>query len=439
MSGYLSSERPRSINKSINWDVKMGPDSRPIFITNPITMTERLTTFRSGARYLSELNGGATQLPGAPLLDRTSRTLGDYGHEFNHEFVDEYTSCPRAIISRFGDTYVGPLFWSPASTYAGAPKDAFNTAGLGLSPAQLDALGTSAIAQCYPTKPQSDLLVALAELLREGLPSALFSALTTMGGNSKRELVRNLSSDYLNYIFGITPLVREADKLIKTVQKIDQYVTQLVTDSGNLVRRSREVHNKRMSTWNGYQPSYPASYRFYNGNTSLQDYTQVIWSQKRDQRVWFSGAFQYWIPGIKSPEEGDSPSSPSEFMADLDIRLGILGFRATPKAGWNLLPFSWLVDWFVNVSDLLEAADAMNRFGLVMPYGYVMCEEKLTSTTTVDTRSNGLKYGSVSSVVIATRQQRKRATPYGFGLKDTELNPIQWSILAALGLSTGRR
>lgn len=430
------------MNKKLNWNVQSGGLLYPDLDTRPVTDKEYLTTFRSGARYQAEINGGATPLAGDAVVARLGRALGDTGHNFDHRKVTMATSSPR-IDTSWGNPkfrYIGPaLFVPPVARESPNYSNINNT--LGFSSSELDVLGSMAISSAYPTKPQSDLLVAIAELLREGLPSALFSAVTTMRGNSKRDLVQNLASDYLNHLFGVTPIVREIDKLIKTVQKLDEHFSQLVTDSGRLVRRARVVQKKRTDSPFYTGSALPTVFIAGSGTARIAEtYTKYTSYQTSFTDVWFSGAFRYWIPDLLNSGSDFQSVRPGDYASTFEINQGILGLRATPKAAWNLLPFSWLVDWFVNVGAFFENADAMNHYGLVMPYGYVMAESKLVTTTTYDFPSNsGQKLGSISSSVTAIRQQRRRATPYGFGLKDVDFNPVQMSILAALGLSAGKR
>jgi hypothetical protein len=309
---------------------------------------------------------------------------------------------------------------------------------LGYSTSQLNVLGAGAIASAYPTKPQSDLLVAIAETLREGLPSDVFSAVAGYAGTSKRQMVGELAGDYLNLLFGVTPLVREIDKLIKTVEKVNTFISQLAADSGNLVRRSRVIEESVKTVKRSSTTTSPRLV-FRDGVLNPFSPVPVTYYQTLETKVWFSGAFRYWIPGLQDQGTDFQSVKPGDYATSFDIARGVYGLRVTPKAAWNLLPFSWLVDWFVNVGVLFENADAMNQYGLVMPFGYVMAETKLTSTVTADFRNSSWKnLGYVASSTTATRQQRERATPYGFGLKDVDLNPIQLSILAALGLSTLR-
>lgn len=440
MSGYLTTERDRSVNEKLNWNVRHGGIVNPSRLSVPRVQTEYLTTFRSGDRYQSEINGGATRVIGTSLLDRAGRALGDTGHNFDHRMVKQGTSMPRALLSANGWLYEGPMLFDVVDRYS--TPNPMLTSNLGFSDGALDVMGTSAIAKVYPTKPHADLMVAIAELLREGLPSALFSAVTMTGGNSGRQLVRDLSSDYLNLLFGVTPIVREIDRLITTVQRMDQHVAQLVRDSGRAVRRTRTITDVQ-KTRGPWKQDMDPNLLMANGTFGLNAMCgriPAVVTETSSEKTWFSGSFRYWVPGLQSSSNGDSSFAPGDFLSQADLRLQILGLRATPKAAWNLLPFSWLVDWFVNVSDLFEVAHAMTNYGLVMPYGYVMSETKRITTTTYDFRNTSLsKLGSVTSNVVAIRQQRRRATPYGFGLKDVDLNPIQWSIMGALAGTTGKR
>jgi hypothetical protein len=250
------------------------------------------------------------------------------------------------------------------------------------------------------------------------------------------------AGEFLNLIFGVTPLLREIDKIIKTVSKTDQLIRQLVADSGNVVRRTRDivdettliktqVSNKYATIYDGNAQSEMGSY-----NNKV---TQVSTTQTLSKRVWFAGAFQYWIPGLKDPGTEFQSFDTQNWSQVAVLGRQLYGLQAPPKAAWNLIPFSWLVDWFVNVSVLLENADNINHYGLVMPYGYVMAETKLITTTSTNFAGTArAALGWVGSSTVLVSQKRRPANPYGFGLKDVDLNPVQLSILAALGLSTQR-
>lgn len=405
--------------------------------TDPVSRDESLLTYRSGAKYESELQKEGTQQMLGPIYDDSSAlSHGDKGHIFEHSFLSAGTSHGRQTLRQGDWSYTGPLFMFPSNL---RPRFIEHDLISGYSTGELDVLGAEAISQTYPTKPSADLLVAIAEIMREGLPTQLFSAIASTKGNSKRDLVRSLSSDYLSYLFGFTPVVKEVDKLIKTINKMDQKLAQLDRDSGKLVRRSRvlvkpevkdvstEFVNTRVNLSSNV--SCPSLTHF-----AARESLPVKIKRTLVREATFAAAFQYWTPDMTSLML-DNESRTQIAKARTLMRSDQLGLRATPKAAWNLIGFSWLIDWFVNVSVLFENADAMTKYGLVMPYGYVMGESKLTTTVTVDLAGTSqASLGTVATTWIDTHQLRTRATPYGFGLKETDFNPIQWSILAALGL-----
>jgi len=142
-------------------------------------------------------------------------------------------------------------------------------------------------------------------------------------------------------------------------------------------------------------------------------------------KMWFSGAFTYHLP-----KEGLSLK-----LAELDHLYGIVPGVDTL---YQLTPWSWLVDYFANLGDVIENLNAFQGNGLVMPYGYVMAEKQITTHSRLDFRVwDGFGYvpTSVNDTLTLTSKSRLPATPFGFGLSPGGLTAKQWSILAALGIS----
>jgi hypothetical protein len=318
-----------------------------------------------------------------------------------------------------------------------------------LSEFVMNGYGTKAINDTAPTGAQADILVALVELLREGLPSALFASMTKVTDMRKSAYTRALASDYLNYTFGVSPLIREIDKVLSIVERAEKLIRQFARDSGRVVRRKRSVLDET-TVLASKADFYSGSLYFGNTSFNASNSTNklivpqgaVRATQTLHKRVWFSGAFQYWIPTDHVEGYSLQGIDPNPGGTAIDILATIAGIRATNAKMWNLLPFSWLVDWFVNVGTVLGNQDAFSKYGLVMPYAYVMCEQRLITTYTFELNRPEVKdypqRGFVTNSFVSTTKQRNRATPYGFGVTDSDLNPIQLSILVALGLSDGR-
>lgn len=76
--------------------------------------------------------------------------------------------------------------------------------------------------------------------------------------------------------------------------------------------------------------------------------------------------------------------------------------------------------------------------GLVLRYGYVMQSTKTTVTSTLSGhRLGGVAQPDLTMSYGRETKVRRVATPYGFGLNLDGLQPRQWAILAALGISRG--
>jgi hypothetical protein len=100
---------------------------------------------------------------------------------------------------------------------------------------------------------------------------------------------------------------------------------------------------------------------------------------------------------------------------------------------WELTPFSWLVDWFVNVGVVIDNHRVFDELGQVMNFGYVMCREERLTTSVIRT-TDGRTF---SSQFRGIRQRRERASPFGFGIDEGALSAFQLSILGALATQLG--
>jgi hypothetical protein len=284
-------------------------------------------------------------------------------------------------------------------------------------------IGSTAIARCNPTNPVANVLGMLGELKRDGLPSIKSDLLT----KDRFEFFKSLGSDYLNVEFGWKPFVSDLRKIAYAVSHSKEIMAQYERDSGKPVRRRYRFPTirERVETDLGTKVAIPAipSYLYESpgGPTTL---TQTI-----EKEFWFSGQFTYYL------EAGDS-------VRDKMVRLAqeadkLLGVQLTPDVLWNLAPWSWLSDWFVNFGDLLANFTSFGSDGLVMHHGYVMGRWTLVDRYSmngfrlVDGRNHGELFQQFKTVVKA----RRKASPYGFGISPESFTTRQWAILAALGMT----
>jgi len=118
----------------------------------------------------------------------------------------------------------------------------------------------------------------------------------------------------------------------------------------------------------------------------------------------------------------------------------ILGIDLDGEVIWNLMPWSWAIDWFANAGDVISNAQSVRDDGLIMRYGYMM-EHTIVKDTYIREYPRAFRYGlpMSSHVTLVTETKlRRRANPFGFGLSWDGLDAFQLSILAALGIKKGR-
>lgn len=379
--------------------------------------------------YTGASRGGSVSLYGT-LESRESRghpvswlgrSTGNIGGKFAHTRLQVDKIGSRHSPYSTGATWRnGNAMWaassgftsdltpSPTHDYEDA-RDLVATSAPMVSIVEMDARGTTAIARVSPTNPLVDLSTSAAELLREGLPQ--------VPGNAG-----NLGGEYLNVQFGYLPLYGDARDLAAVARRHDELLRQYERDSGRWIRRKYEFPPQVETTVETRGAAVPAPL-----GTSISGLVQTgtrTRTTTSETTIWFEGAFTYYLP-----RKGWRRT-----VASLDHLYGI---RPGIDSAWNLLGYSWLVDYFSNVGDVMSNITAFKQDGLVMPYGYVMAKR----VTTVEEDWTGpMRFGTWETTSVTSKKtyishQRRQATPFGFGLELDGLTGRQLSILAALGIS----
>lgn len=339
-------------------------------------------------------------------------TDGDDGGPWLLHRVWDKPTVGQYVNSWYDGQFV--LRWPSTYTLPGAPTMA--------SDSLLDARGTTAIARTAPTSPAYSLQTALGELASDGLPSAFGASLI----KERAKLARGAGSEYLNSVFGWLPLLSDVRSFAATVKQSGKILDQYRKDSGAKVRRGYDfpISDTFTSLASGAFQTTPlvAATQGGVGPQGGNLTTRVF------ERQWFRGAFKYHIPIAE-----DTLGKFAEWTSMADHLLGV---RVTPETLWNIAPWSWAVDWFSNTGDILANVSNLGKDGLVLQYGYSMSHRLRESRMSavykpVDT---GLTI-SLSRHVLDEWKQRKRATPYGFGVDSSALSAKQIAVIAALGLS----
>nr|UJQ85872.1 MAG: hypothetical protein 1 [Leviviridae sp.] len=282
------------------------------------------------------------------------------------------------------------------------------------SDAELDALGTTAIARTEPTNPAFDLSTFIGELRAEGIPN-----MPNLVTREKTLAAKNAGGDYLNVEFGWLPLVRGIRDFAETVKKSDDIVRTYQEHANIVMKRSYEWPVLRNSA---AEPINSGSVPTDGGSWLGGGYWQSIY-----QRTWFEADYVYYLP------TGGAVNDKIRRFGSYARKL--YGIDLTPEVLWNLAPWSWAADWFANTGDIMHNISAIGTDGLAMRNAYVMCHTRQESQQSGYNNLAGP--GSTMGIryKLTESKTRRPGTPYGFGLNWDGFSPKQIAIIAALGIS----
>jgi hypothetical protein len=136
---------------------------------------------------------------------------------------------------------------------------------------------------------------------------------------------------------------------------------------------------------------------------------------------------------------GAKPSSTNN--AYLDRAIDLLGLELTPEVLWEITPWSWLLDWFTNIGEVVEGLTTFGLSNTILNYAYSTLRREALLTVNVDPKSwlsqdpqNRISGSPVYAMNI-DQKVRIAASPFGFGTSLSALTGAQWAILGALGLA----
>lgn len=331
-------------------------------------------------------------------------------------------------------------------------RGGFHVYGSEVQPARLDSealsLGAAAYKKFSPLKPAVSGGQFLYELKSMGIQDLMstvrkfwlssknipFVAGTIAVGarkGMKTQSYKNASDAYLAYQFGWKPFLRDLRDWLKSIQTLDENIATLRNQNGKWVRKGgvlfKTKTNSQSSTIMGtFGPPVDALYQL--PGTTQSTTTEI------ERKCWFQGTFRYCIPGLDDPKWG-------KFKA---ARI-LWGLDMTPQLVWQVMPWSWLANWFIDVDSLLTSFNDQIANHLVSRGAWLMLRETATSTSSytrnvrvVDQITGATRRAyRIDASVKVTKESKTRvaASPFGFGISLPDLDSWRLSILTALGMS----
>lgn len=246
---------------------------------------------------------------------------------------------------------------------------------------------------------------------------------------------KSLGSEYLNVVFGWLPFLSDLRKMFYLYQTLDKRLTQIVRENGKFIRRRATIRDDTSVSQVGptvYNYPYANVYGA-PGEIDSPGSTHYTVTTRTAVKEWFVGSFRYML----------FEPDPSQWTSTCKAHL--FGAIPTPSLLWELMPYSWLIDWFANVGDVISNASPNAVDNLTMRYSFIMRREQTSTewrahvyhgaSSTSSRKWPSVDHSFTSVDRIDSKSRSGGGNPFGLDVQLTDLSSAQLAILAALGLS----
>lgn len=287
---------------------------------------------------------------------------------------------------------------------------------------------TRAAAETNPSASEFDVPIFVAEL--RDVPSLL--------KNVGSKLSKYGASEYLKYQYGWKPFVRDVQNLVKGVDKLDRIFNNVKRlRSGDILRRRYGLPS---STRVPFSERYTAE--------SISNTPWGDWGIRLEDNVAIDGYIERWCVLRYQAEapEGLPDSASGQLALAKKIAYGMTIDGST---AWELMPWSWLLDWCTNTSEYIRSQ--RNTLGVKVVDSTLMRHTvaKATVTPSWSKQLDPLNFYSMSGFAAMPGEARIELKERFVGVKPQAVSTgevslikgdfTKQSILGALALQRLRR
>lgn len=160
------------------------------------------------------------------------------------------------------------------------------------------------------------------------------------------------------------------------------------------------------------------------------------WELRRIERLKVSatGRFTFF-----RPEFDTSLNEYNSAWFEINRLMTIYGLRITPSNIYRATPWTWLIDWFTNVSDYVDYLTDITTDSITAEYLYLHVKRETVwrLIQMLPFRDPGLTTLTWERK-LETNERKGANSPYGFSLSWDNLTPRQLVILGALGITRSK-
>jgi len=374
--------------------------------------------------FFGTVDNGTTNCPGVSAS--CTDVVGNY--PFDNPLTINKTTWSIAPVSSYQAT--GGYFVLDLRDYCPALYRTLTMGHLVLPSLSDAADATKVFARTNPSRATVDAVAAVGEL-RE-LPSFLFQTGKAMIRNGVRNTFRfdkgfvigdlkvvpkGVANGYLAWEYGWKPFISDLKKLLDFQRHVLARETEL-----------RKLHGKGGLS-RTFQVSTDSA-ESISTNTFVESSLFTMYSTEYKirsvRRRWGTAK---WLPDLASHP-----------VTDLELHRqavrAVYGLSLSPRTAWELIPWSWLIDWCSDVGDYLEAN--RNTVGATCAGANLMTHTKTTHTFRKMVHNlPGSAKGGEATCVVETKLRGPFSSPVLFS-DIPNLDFRKTSILGALGIQRTR-
>lgn len=312
----------------------------------------------------------------------------------------------------------------------------------------ISSLGAQAYARMRPDLPKAPF----AEMLGEGRDiMPMMRQTARLAADSWRSIVglrryaqspivapKRAADEFLNQNFGWIPFVSGLNQIIDTTIFMEQYLHDLTAGNGQWMRKGKRLGESLVRSNitqyfdGGFEPAFGDQLRsmcnlMTRSGSSCRSYSRLDDIVKTES--WAVGWFKYYRPEFDMTRE-DYHSN----MNKISRAMTLYGLRISPSLVWELTPWSWLADYFVNFGQVIDNMTAVALDGVAAKQFFVMHHKTHTLEFTSEINFHDGPINMVWQRQVETKQRADADNPFSFRLQGA-LTPKQIAIMTALGIS----
>lgn len=262
---------------------------------------------------------------------------------------------------------------------------------------------TKLVASTNPSRADVDIPVFIAEL--KDLPGLVASE----GG----KLIRRIAKYNLRYQFAIRPLVSDLTSMLNFVQLTENRIKELRALSERGLGRTRTLATGSKTSTKTVTPNSTFGL-WYDAKCRLTT----------NGRVW---GHVKWYP------DKNFPTTDAGLLSL--ARQAVFGLTIDGATAWELIPFSWLIDWYGSVGSYLQATRNIVPCKHTTPQIMI---RKDTEFQADQAFLNNHGWSSSNFIERCDLKYRTPAEPSPVSARLPFLTARQFSILASLAVSRGK-